>query len=162
MKSFFHIYQRAIKLDWDEELPSSIQGKHREWKEQFSLIKNIFVTWFYFSPESTVLMTELHRFLMLLKMLRQSLFIFKYFMTKDLTLLLWLLLKQRLLHSTVDTKTSALWCTSITIGKTNDQEAKVSRWKCIHWVFLASLASSPMKTAFPCTIFIGRAILIPH
>ncbi len=29
-------------------------------------------------------------------------------------------------------------------------------------VFLASLASSLMKTAFPCTIFIGRAILVPH
>ncbi len=28
--------------------------------------------------------------------------------------------------------------------------------------FLASLASSLMKTAFPCTIFIGQAILMPH
>ncbi len=30
------------------------------------------------------------------------------------------------------------------------------------WVFLASLASSLMTTEFPCTIFIGRAILMPY
>ncbi len=29
-------------------------------------------------------------------------------------------------------------------------------------VFLACLASSLMKNVFPCTIFIGRAILMPH
>ncbi len=29
-------------------------------------------------------------------------------------------------------------------------------------VFLASLASCLMKTAIPCTIFIGQAIFMPH
>ncbi len=33
----------------------------------------------------------------------------------------------------------------------------------IYWcVFLASLASSLMETAFPCTIFIVQAVLMPH